>query len=188
VCCWIKSGGKATGKSKAKRKTKRTQGRNSLKWARRAHFYTKDGQLRVEPRVEDQSRQLAYQVGTEAQEALRRSSKKWNAALSLIGHSRKAWVNGEQKVARRSHEKLDAALSLIKFSREAWVNEDPTCNHTPKVAVAARRLIQLQCEKNEVARNFTIADHRAALTLVKLSRESAHQRSSAVSRALPRRQ
>jgi hypothetical protein len=112
-----------------------------------AHFFTTNGQLRVEPQVENQSRHPAHlQLGSEAQEASRRSSKKW-----------------------------DAAMSLIDFSRKAWVDNTPD-PHTPDAAAAAtRRLSQLQHEDAELARHLTVEDAQAALTLLKLSRESARQ-------------
>jgi hypothetical protein len=111
-----------------------------------AHSFTTDGQLRFEPQVEHQSHQPAHhQLGTEAQEALHHSSKKW-----------------------------DAALSLIDFSRKAWVDNTPN-PHTPDAAAATRRLSQLQDEDAEDARHLTVEDARAASTLVKLSRESARQ-------------
>lgn len=109
-----------------------------------------NGQSTVEPQVEHLCRQPAHhQPGTEAQEALRHSSKEW-----------------------------DAALSLIDFSRKAWV--DDTLNpYTPDAAAATRRLSQLQHEDAELARHLTVEDAQAALTLVKLSRESAGQDSVA---------
>jgi hypothetical protein len=148
VSCWIKSERKLRkrGRSKAERKIKWGNRGNSLKRARQAHFYTADGKLRVnDPQVEHQSRcQPAHQVKFEEQKAARHSREDLDAASSLIN------------LSCHSHEKLDAALSLIDFSRKAWVSHDPAF-HRPNAATAPRTLTEL--------------DVRAALTLVKLSRE-----------------
>ena len=119
-----------------------------MKRARKAHIFTTDGQLRVEPQVEHQSSQPTHRLGTEAQEALRISSEKW-----------------------------DAALTLINFSRQAWVNHNTLNPHTPDVEAATVQLLRLQREDAELARHLGVEDVQAALALVKASREDAYRQS-----------
>jgi len=98
------------------------------------------------------------------------------AALALV----KASQTEKQQATHHSPEEWDAALSLINLSRKAWVNYGQTYHHaSDDVEAAARRLIQLQREDAELARNLNVEDVGAALALVKASRESFSRESVA---------
>jgi hypothetical protein len=92
----------------------------------------------------------------------------------------KASQTEKQQATHRSPEEWDAALSLINLSRKAWVNYGQTYHHaSDDVEAAARQLIQLQREDAELARNLNVEDVAAALALVKASRESFRRESVA---------
>jgi hypothetical protein len=98
------------------------------------------------------------------------------AALALVKASSQPV---KQQATHRSPEEWDAAVSLINLSRKAWVNDVQTCHRTPDVEAAARQLVQLQREDAELARNLDVEDVGAALALVKASRESFRRESVA---------